>query len=63
MAERFGYSSTATLDEVIEEIRTTNKYNDDPQERMVKETDMIMNYLHAGKLYGKERRRVIKELN
>jgi len=63
MAERFGYSSTATLDEVIEEIRTTNKYNDDPQERMVKETDMIMNYLHAGKLYGKRYREVVKDLN
>jgi len=63
MAERFGYSSTATLDEVIEEIRTSVKYDDDPQERMVKETDMIMNYLHAGKLYGEGYRGVVRDLN
>ena len=63
MAERFGYSRTATLDEVIEEIRTTDKYDDDPQERMVKETDMIMNYLHAGGLYGERYREVIRDLN
>jgi len=30
---------------------------------MVKETDMIMNYLHAGKLYGKRYREVVKDLN
>ena len=63
MAERFGYSRTATLDEVIEEIRTTDKYDDDPQELMVKETDMIMNYLHAGGLYGERYREVIRDLN
>ena len=63
MAERFGYSRTATLDEVIEEIRTSDKYDDDPQERMVKETDMIMNYLHAGGLYGEGYRGVVRDLN
>ena len=63
MAERFGYSSNATLDEVIEEIRTTDKYDDDPQERMVKETDIIMNYLHAGDLFGETYREIKRKIH